>query len=191
MIPRTYKTEAIVIKRFNLGEADKLITLMSPQLGKVRGIAKGVRRLYSRKAPSLELFSQVQVFLAKGKNLDFITEVELIQGFPKLRQDLERVKFAYQFAELIDVVTRENQENRAVFELLVKALGWLERTDDLKKEGLRRFQVALLNQLGFGLPQKQDVDTLTGFIESIIDRKLVTEKHLDTNQFSVKMRPSR
>lgn len=188
MIPRTYKTEAIVLKRSNLGEADKLLTVLTPTMGKLRCVAKGVRRLHSRKAPSLELFSRVYIFLARGKALDIVTEANLISSFPHLRSDLERVSYAYQFVELVSAITRENQENEALYVLLAKALAWLDRTSQVTDEGLRRFQLRLLEYSGFGLPPNQDVDSLTAYIESIIDRRLVTGQHLDTTRASAKMR---
>ena len=179
MVFRTYKTEAVILKRSNLGEADKLITVLTPKMGKLRCIAKGVRRLHSRKAPALELFSRAEIFLAVGKTWDVATEVNLVSSYPKLRGDLERVRYAYQFVELIIAVTRENQEQEALYALLVKALEWLNQTNQLTTEGLRRFQVRLLEDSGFGLPPRQDVESLTGYIESIIDRQLVTGKHLE------------
>jgi len=179
MRPRTYKTRAIVIKRNNLGEADKILTLLTPYYGKLRVLAKGIRWLKSRKAPSLELFSSVIVFVAKGKNLDIVTEVRLTNGYRQLRQDLERVRYAYQFSEMINQMIKENQAQEEVFELLEKALNWLDQTPKVQGEGLRRFQLALLDQLGFGHPAKKDIESLESFIESIIDRKLVAGKNLD------------
>jgi DNA repair protein RecO (recombination protein O) len=178
MVPRSYKTEAVILKRSNLGEADKLITVLTPKMGKLRCVAKGVRRLHSRKAPSLELFSRVNLFLARGKTLDLVTEANLVSSFPRLKGDLERVRYAYQFVEVISAVTRENQDTEALYALLVKALEWLDRTNQASQEGLRRFQLRLLEDSGFGLPPTQDVESLTAYIESIIDRRLVTGKHL-------------
>lgn len=87
---RTYKTEGIILKRINLGEADKIITLYSRHYGKIRCIAKGIRNITSRKGGNLELFNRVAIFLAKGKNLDIITEVQLLDSFSGFRQDLKK-----------------------------------------------------------------------------------------------------
>jgi len=173
----SYKTLGIVIKRVNFGEADKILTLLTPTFGKLRCIAPGVRRLHSRKAPSLELFSLSRLFLVKGKNLDIVTEAELIASFRNLRKSLERIKLAYQFCELVNLMTAEGQEQKEIFALLSKALTWLNDTPKLNQEGLRRFQLRLLQDLGFGLPPKQDLANLTHHIEAIIDKELVTKNH--------------
>lgn len=178
MRSRTYKTTALVIKRNNLGEADKILTLLTPHYGKIKVIAKGIRWLKSRKAPSLELFNLTDLFLAKGKNLDIITEARLIDGFSKLRKDLEKIKCAYQFCELINLMLKEKQAHKEVFDLLLKGLTWLDRTKKVQGEGLRRFQMALLIELGFGLPSQKDKESLEAFIESIIDKKLTAGKNL-------------
>ncbi|OGD63302.1 DNA repair protein RecO [Candidatus Beckwithbacteria bacterium RBG_13_42_9] len=173
----SYKTCGIIIKRINTGEADKIITLITPEYGKLRCVAKGIRHLHSRKAPALELFSLSQLFLVKGKNLDIVTEVKLIESFRNLRQSLDRVKLAYQFCELINLMTVEAQGQEEVFELFKKALKWLDETRQLSLEGLRRFQLCLLRELGFGVPTQQDLDNLTLYIENIIDKRLVTKNH--------------
>jgi len=78
---RSYKTEGIVLKRINYGEADRILTIYTKRHGKIRAIAKGVRKLTSRKAGSLELFNNVVLFLVKGKNLDIITEAQTVDLF--------------------------------------------------------------------------------------------------------------
>ena len=173
MRPRTYKTVAIIIKRINVGETDKILTLFTPKYGKLRCLAKGIRRLTSRRASALELFSQTNLMLANGKNLDLIAEVNLEDGFRNLCNDLGRIRYAYQFCELVNLMTGENQEQSGVFDLLQKALQWLDRTPKIQIEGLRRFQLRLLEELGFGLPKKQNLENLNFHIENIINRKLV------------------
>ena len=99
---RSYKTEVIVLKRINFGEADRLVTVFSKSHGKQRLVAKGIRKITSRKKGHLELFTQVQLQVAKGKNLDLITEAATVNSFPKLRHNLNRVRIAYLLAELVD-----------------------------------------------------------------------------------------
>ena len=70
--PRTYQTEAVIIKKVKLGEADRILTLYTPHLGKIQGVAKGVRRPRSKLAGHLELLTHSQVSLARGRNLDTI-----------------------------------------------------------------------------------------------------------------------
>ena len=124
--PRLYKTEAVVLKHIPLGEADRVVTLFTPDLGIVRASAKGVRRPKSRMAGHLEPLVRCRLMLARGRNLDVISGVETLQGFSAVRQDLEQLGRAMVCAELVDAFTPEGQGNRPLYDLLVEALEWLE-----------------------------------------------------------------
>lgn len=114
--------------------------------------------------------------LAKGKNIDIITETKIVSGYPNLRKDMDRIRFAYQFCELVNAMVKEGQEQREVFSLLEKALNWLNTTNSLQDEALRRFQIRLLELLGFGLPKELSFESLNDFIEGIIEKKLNAKK---------------
>ena len=146
--PRVYKTEAIVLKRFNLGEADKLLTLYTPNIGKLRAIAKGVRRPKSRMGGHLELLSHSSLMLARGKNLDIITQAETISSFQPLRDDLWRSSLALYAAELVEQFAAEHVENYPVYKLL---LDTLHRLCDAQggELALRYFELNLLAHLGY------------------------------------------
>lgn len=145
---RLYRTEAIVLKRSNFFEADRLLTLYTPKLGKVRVIAKGVRKPTSRKGGHVELFTHSQLLIAKGRNLDIVTQAETIHAFLPLREDLLRITYAYYAAELVDRFTEEGVENRSLFELLLNALGWIGEASDLNLV-MRFFELRLLGHVGY------------------------------------------
>ena len=145
---RLYRTEAIVLKRSDLGEADRLLTLYTPNRGKLRAVAKGVRRPTSRKAGHVELFSHSQLLLARGRNLDLITQAELIEPFRPIREDLLRLTYASYAAELVDQFIEEETENRAVFDLLRAMLSWLAAGDD-PVLAARLFELKLLGYAGY------------------------------------------
>ena len=86
--PRNYQTEAIIIKKTKLGEADRILTLYTPHLGKIQAVAKGVRRPRSKLAGHLELLTHSQVSLARGRNLETITGSQTINSFLPLKSDL-------------------------------------------------------------------------------------------------------
>jgi hypothetical protein len=90
--PRVYKTEAIVLKRTNLGEADNIITLYTPNFGKIRAVAKGVRRPKSKLGGHLDLLTQSALLLAQGQNLDIITQAQSIESFLTLKSDISTLK---------------------------------------------------------------------------------------------------
>lgn len=175
---RTYTTPGIILKRRNFGEADRLLTIYTPRFGKLTCIAKGVRKLTSRKKASLELFTHAKLFLAKGKNLDLVTEAETINSFPQLRRHLRRTTTAYQVVEVLDRLTRDGQTHLGVFELLIATLHQLTITVN-PQTIILNYQIQLLKFLGFGLPQLITPQTLTSHIETIIDRPLRTKAILE------------
>ena len=145
---RLYRSEAIIVKRSNLGEADRLLTLYTPHRGKHRVTAKGVRRPTSRKAGHLELFTHAQLLLAKGRTLDIVTQAETISAFPKLRTDLSRTSSAYYLVELLDRFTGEEIENRALFDLLLQSLSWLNEEPEVEPV-IRFYELRLLGLVGY------------------------------------------
>ena len=145
---RLYSTEAVVLNRTDFGEADRLVTLYTPRLGKQRVIAKGVRKLISRKAGHLELFTHSQLLLAKGRSLDIVTQAETISAFAFLRADLVRTSRAYYVAELLDRFSQEGIENHPLFELLVRVLNWLDLESSLDL-AVRFFELHLLDLAGY------------------------------------------
>jgi DNA repair protein RecO (recombination protein O) len=169
---KTYKTEAVVLKRINYSEADKIMTLFSKHYGKISCLAKGVRKLKSRKGGNLELFNQVTIFLAKGKNLDIVTEVQAINTFSNFKKDLYKLALAFQASELVDRITREEQENYQVYNLLIDFLSELDQQNKTAKDMLLDFKIRLLENTGFGLPVKISPESVDYHIESIIEKKV-------------------
>lgn len=123
---RVYRTEAVVLRRQDLGEADRLVSVYTPEHGKLRLIAKGVRRPRSRKAGHLEPFMRTSLMIARGRELDIITQAETLQEFRVLRRDLGRLAHASYAVELVDRFTRDEGESRSLYRLLVETL---ERLD--------------------------------------------------------------
>jgi DNA repair protein RecO (recombination protein O) len=145
---RLYRTEAVVIKRLNYGEADKILTLYTPQFGKIRAIAKGVRRLTSRFGGNMELLTHTKLMLAKGRNLDIVTQCESINSFEHIREDLNRISQSYYIIELLDRSTEDESENQPLFNLLVETLGLMAGDCD-PEIAVRRYEILLLEQLGY------------------------------------------
>jgi DNA repair protein RecO (recombination protein O) len=145
---RLYRTEAIVIKRSDFGEADRLLTLYTPDLGKIRVIAKGVRKPTSRKSGHVELFTHAQLLVARGRNLDIVTQAETLHAFRPLREDLLRTTYAYYAAELLDRFVKEGVENKPLFDLLLATLGWLGASGDLAMAA-RFYELRLLALAGY------------------------------------------
>ncbi len=118
--------QGIVLRGFPFGEADRVVVILSPNHGKLRTVAKGVRKTKSRFGGRLEPFTHVDLILYEGRNLDTITQVSVIEAFPKLRSDLDRVLAAGTMVEAIDAVTQENESSLRAFLLLQRGLRILE-----------------------------------------------------------------
>jgi DNA repair protein RecO (recombination protein O) len=123
---RLYRTPAVILKRMDLGEADRIVTLYSRDVGKIRAVAKGVRRTTSRSAGHLEPFTLSDVMFAVGRELDVISQADTLEAFRAIREDLVLTTYAYYLAEMVDLLTEDRMENRAVFDVLVEGLRDLE-----------------------------------------------------------------
>jgi len=145
---RVYRTEAIVLRRTDFGEADRLLTVFTPARGKLRLVAKGARKPSSRKSGHVELFSRGEFLVAVGRDLDIITQAETVEPFLPLREDLLRTTYAYYVAELADAFTAERDENAPLFRLLVEAFGWLCEAEDLPLAA-RYYELHLLGLAGY------------------------------------------
>src|SRR5579875_2374665 len=117
--PRLIRTEGVVLRRHDLGEVDRIVTLYTAHHGKLRAVAKGIRRPTSKLGGHLELFTHSQILLARGRNLDVITQVDTLDPFIGLRENLWRASQAYCAAELIDRLTEDHAENQPLFRLLI------------------------------------------------------------------------
>lgn len=146
--PRSYRTEGIVLRRSDVGEADRLLTLYTREHGKIRALAKGARKPQSRKTGYVELFMRTLFQMAKGRTFDIITQVELVEPYQALREDLIRVTYAGYVAELLDSLTPEEESNPALYVLLSEALGWFSETDNYLLAA-RHYELRLLSLTGF------------------------------------------
>jgi DNA repair protein RecO (recombination protein O) len=121
--------QGIVLRSYPFGDADRVVVLLSPNHGKLRTVAKGVRKTKSRFGGRLEPFSHVDLVLYEGRNLDTITSVAMIEPFHNLRADLDRVVMAGTMVEVVDIVAQENESNLRLFLLLQRGLRTLDAGD--------------------------------------------------------------
>ncbi len=145
---RLYHTDAIILRRTDFGEADRLLTVFTPQRGKLRLMAKGVRKTTSRKAGHIELFMLTNMLVACGHTWDVISQAETLQAYRGLREDLEKTSQAYYLAELVDSFTEERDVNAPLFELLAFTLARLSHLADIFLL-LRYFELHILSLTGF------------------------------------------
>jgi len=146
---RSFRLEAVVLRHADWGEADRLLTLYTRERGKVRAIAKGVRKIKSRKAGHLEPFTRVTLQLARGRDLLIVTDADTIDAYQPLREDLIKTGYASYLVELLDRFTYEEEsENYNIFRLLTESLSRVANEPD-PWLAIRYYEVHLLDHLGF------------------------------------------
>lgn len=153
---RVYRTEGTVLRRLDIGEADRVLTLYTPAWGKLRVLAKGVRKPASKLGGHLDLFTRSRFVLARGRTFDIVTGAETIEAYSGLRGEgpsapddmLERLGAAYYLAELVEQLTSEGLENRPVWELLDAGLRALSTGLPIDLV-TRHFELRLLVYLGY------------------------------------------
>jgi DNA repair protein RecO (recombination protein O) len=121
-----FRDRGVVLRTIRLGEADRIVTLMTEHHGKVRAVAKGVRRTTSKFGSRLEPMSHVALLGWQGRgDLDTINQVEVIDTFRPVREDLDRMSAALSMLEVVDQVGQERHANPRLYEMSVRALGAL------------------------------------------------------------------
>lgn len=146
---KVFRSDALILRRHEFGEADRLLTVLTPDHGKLRAIAKGVRKPASHMAGHVELFSRVQMLLARGQELYTVSQSEQVEPFLPLREDLDRGAYAYYVVELLDRFTEPEEPAPMLYALLDAALGWLCAPDVDLPLVARYFELKLLSLVGF------------------------------------------
>lgn len=140
-------TEGLILKRKNFGEADRVVTILTSRFGKISVIAKGVRRITSRRAGNIEVLNRVRLHLFRSTKNFNLQEAESVEVFSTLKENLTLATTAFHIIELVDRLVPEDQVNPQVYELTVSILQILERNP--RQIFIRGYEVKLLSALGF------------------------------------------
>ncbi len=169
-----FKTEGVILKRRNFGEADRILTVFSLQKGKISVLAKGVRRITSRRAGNVELLNRSILYLYQGKGMPILTEATTLNTYSKLKEDLILSTYAYHIIELVDKLTAENQDNRILYEHLVEVLRRLERKP--RQILIRAFEAKILSNLGFITFKQELLQKLENYSWDEIEKIKIDER---------------
>lgn len=145
---RLYSTDAIVLKNYEWGEADRIVILYTLAQGKVKAIAKGARKPTNSLAPLTQIFAYSLLLLARGKEMDIITQGKLKKDFLSLSQDLNKFAYASYMVELLDRMTEEGEADNYLFETLLAHLYTMEKARDPELIA-RSWELKLLSHLGY------------------------------------------
>lgn len=170
MNTRYYSSEGFVLARRNYSEADRILVVYSERYGKVSLLAKGIRKLSSKKRGSLEVFSRVRFTAVVGKGIDIITDVELVGSFGKIRKDLKKASVAFFLMEVVDKITREGEENKELYRCICNHFYGIENTKSLKE--LRKSFVSDVLVISGYWPHGKELDRPDELFENITEKKL-------------------
>ena len=155
--PKIYDTEAIVLRAMPLGEADRLLTLFTPGMGKLKATARGVRKVTNKLGGHLDLLTRSSLTLHIGKSLDTVSSADTLEAFESAKRDLPRLSRAVYVSELIDAFNPLEAPNPTVYSLFVEGLRTLGTEADLDLI-LRYIELQLLNHTGFFMELVQCVE---------------------------------
>ncbi len=168
---RFLRTEGIIINRLSLKDADRLLTIFTPDHGKIICYARGIRNIKSSRLPKLNIFSRIKFELVLKQDRKTLTQVELLDSYRRSKTNLDNIKRLFQIGEIVNELTPENQPNQPVYSLLKTALAHLNRFST--PEYLYRFKLRLLQLLGYGHAHLQP-HNIDAYIESILEHPLRT-----------------
>ena len=167
---RAYSSEGIVLSRKNYGEADRILIVLSKKYGKISLLAKGIRKIKSKKRGHLEIFSKIKFSAVNSKGFDIMTEAETINDFTGVRINLNKISLAYYFCEVVNKIIHEDSRPSTVYNLLSIALEQLEQETKLKKLRLK-FIYDLVTEMGYWPAGKRLVDADI-VLDDVLERKI-------------------
>lgn len=142
-----FKTKGIILKRTNLGEADRIVTIFTDKFGKIKVVAKGVRKTLSKMAGHLEPFCLTSFQIAQGRNLDVITSAVVEKCFFGLRSNLEKTNVCFYMAEIVDKMVEESVPHEEIFDLLDSAFS--HANELISPLLISYFEINFLSEMGF------------------------------------------
>jgi len=173
--PQVYKTTGIILKRNNSGEGDKILSVLCEHIGKKRFIAKGIRKITSRRSSHVELFSKTNFLIYRGKTGEYVTEAKVMHLYGIQFTDLPHIAAAYCACEIIDRLTLEGQEQEYGYILLDQFLQTIERLQGAEVAiHLQRYIDSILFHFGYTSPDGKSVTlgSAIASVERIAERKI-------------------
>lgn len=177
---RSYTFEGIILKRLNIGEADKLVTFFTKEKGKITLKVRGLRKINSKRAGSLELFNLVKASAVRGRGLiDTLTEVQVLAHHGDWKNFLGKINLAYQLCEVIDKLLPDEEAHPQIFSLLSENLNQISYLKNDWESQMRSWLIGLMVELGYWPQKKEFTGDINQFIENIIQRPINSPKILN------------
>ncbi|MBI3954595.1 DNA repair protein RecO [Candidatus Collierbacteria bacterium] len=162
----------MIIKQSKLAEADKFIRILTYQHGLIDAIAKGSRRLTSRKSPHLDQLNLIKFQLARGKSPQYLIQVETIESFSRIKDNFKLTRTCFYLLEILNLILPSFQPDPTLFSSFKNYLLALNQESASNRKLNIDFQLYLINHLGFPPPPGSRPDQLIEYFESLLDRRL-------------------
>ena len=172
-----YKTQGIVIKKKDLTEADRCLTVYTKDFGKILVKGKAVKKSQAKLKGHLELFMLSHLMIAQGKGLDIVTSAETINNYSWLRSNLPSLAAAYYFSELVDKLIVGPEKDEKIWQLLLAGFNQLNKEDGQTASLIKIFEAKLIQFLGYDLSQQTKNPVV--FIQSVLGEKINSKKFLN------------
>ncbi|OGD71766.1 DNA repair protein RecO [Candidatus Collierbacteria bacterium RIFCSPLOWO2_01_FULL_50_23] len=168
----------IIIHQTRFGEADKFVKILSEHHGLIDTVAKGARRLTSRKSGHLDNLNLIRFSTNRGSTPQYLSQVETVSGFPNIKSNLHKVRTCFYLTEIMHHTLVEGEADDALFFAFKNFLESLDRLGDNEssRDQAVEFQHFLIGHLGFPQPADERPEALVSYFESLIDRHLISPK---------------
>lgn len=179
-ISRNLKTKGIIIKRSNYGEADRILTVLTEKYGKIKILAKGIRKINSRRGGNVELLNYADITVYSSKNFDLLQEAQVLFSHQKIKENLKKTALAYHLCEIVDGLCPEKEINQNIFHIMLNNFQEIEiYTNNIFLFNTFPFKYFLIRELGYWPKDKEMIpQQIDGFLESLLERKLKSLKFI-------------
>lgn len=167
---RVTKTEGIVLKKRNLPTQDMIVTIFTQEMGKLRILAKGVKKISSRRLPHLQTGNIVNSVIYNSDRKSYLQETSLISGLSQIKSDSTKMSFIYFYFHLLDRLLPENQQESEIYNVVKRFLIDLSKST-ATTSFLERHLNVLLRKLGY-IDQKESLEELHRLVQELMNEKV-------------------
>lgn len=179
MSQKTTLTPALILKRSNIGETDRIVTMLTPELGKITCVAKGCRKMNSSKRGHLEPGNMIDAYLIHTKSLPLLTQTRLTTEFSQLRTHLIGMKRLFQILEIVDTLFVED-ESVHEFQHITNLLTELNENPKAFRNVQQKL-TELLTTLGYQDPSQTQYRSIVEYVSSVAERPMRSYAYLTVN----------
>jgi DNA repair protein RecO (recombination protein O) len=177
-VNQSYSDVGIVLRSRDSGEADKFISIITQEHGLINCIARGARRITSKKSPHLDVFNLIKFQVGRGESPLYLNQAESIAFYPNIKSDFGKIGIGMTILEILLNTVPSDVEDQEIFLSLKSFLDGLEKAEDSKAVNNlgRQFGLYILRHLGYPPPKSPGSDNLSTYFESIMNRKIISKE---------------